>query len=40
MMMQRFNLRSDFELIALIRSMVEEKSDQSRLRDYLLKNYG
>ena len=40
MMMQKFNLRSDFELIALIRRMVEKKSDPNRLRDYLLNNYG
>jgi DNA-binding NarL/FixJ family response regulator len=40
MMMQKFNLRSDFELMALIRKMVEKKSHPNMLRDYLVNNYG
>ncbi|KLP53406.1 LuxR family transcriptional regulator [Enterobacter genomosp. O] len=40
MMMQKFNLRSDFELIALIRKMVEKNNHPNMLRDYLVNNYG
>ncbi|MCU6425998.1 LuxR C-terminal-related transcriptional regulator [Enterobacter sichuanensis] len=40
MMMQKFNLRTDFELIALIRKMVEKKSYPNLLRDYLVNHYG
>ncbi|HDC4833482.1 TPA: response regulator transcription factor [Enterobacter cloacae] len=34
-MMQKFNLRTDFELIALIRRMVQRNSYPNRLGDYL-----
>lgn len=40
MMMQKFNLRSDFELMALIRKMVEKNNHPNMLRDYLVNNYG
>mgnify|MGYP001072423267 FL=1 len=40
MMMQKFNLRSDFELIALIRKMVEKNNHPNMLRDYLVNNSG
>ncbi|WP_148243122.1 helix-turn-helix transcriptional regulator [Enterobacter asburiae] len=39
-MMQKFNLRNDFELMALIRKMMEKKSHLNMLRDYLVNNYG
>jgi DNA-binding CsgD family transcriptional regulator len=38
--MQKFNLRSDAELIALIHRMVEKKSQPNRLRDFLVNHYG
>ncbi len=35
MMMQKFNLRSDYELIVLLRRLMEKKSRPNLLRDYL-----
>ncbi|MGM1297125.1 LuxR C-terminal-related transcriptional regulator, partial [Enterobacter hormaechei] len=39
MMMQKFNLRSDYELIVLLRRLMEKKSRPNLLRDYLENNY-
>lgn len=38
MMMQKFNLRSDYELVVLLRRMMEKKSRPNLLRDYLENN--
>lgn len=38
--MQKFNLRSDFELVALIHRMVEKNTPGNRLRDYLTHHHG
>ncbi|MGX5026163.1 LuxR C-terminal-related transcriptional regulator [Enterobacter asburiae] len=40
LLMQKFDLRSDFELMALIHRMVEKNTHPNRLRDYLVNNYG
>ncbi|RJL04703.1 LuxR C-terminal-related transcriptional regulator [Enterobacter chuandaensis] len=40
LLMQKFDLRSDFELMALIHRMVEKNAHPNRLRDYLVNNYG
>lgn len=39
MMMQKFNLRSDYELIVLLRKLIEKKSRPNLLRDYLENSY-
>lgn len=39
MMMQKFNLRSDYELIVLLRRLMEKKSRPNLLSDYLENNY-
>ncbi|MCP5978186.1 helix-turn-helix transcriptional regulator, partial [Klebsiella pneumoniae] len=39
MLMQKFNLRSDYELIVLLRRLMEKKSRPNQLRDYLENNY-
>ena len=39
MLMQKFNLRSDYELIVLLRRLMEKKSRPNLLRDYLENNY-
>lgn len=38
LLMQKFDLRSDFELMALIHRMVEKNTCPNRLRDYLIDN--
>ena len=38
MLMQKFNLRSDYELIVLLRRLMEKKSCPNLLRDYLENN--
>ncbi len=38
MLMQKFNLRSDYELIVLLRRLMEKKSRPNLLRDYLENN--
>lgn len=40
LLMQKFDLRSDYELMALIHRMVEKNTHPNRLRDYLVNNYG
>lgn len=40
LLMQKFNLRSDFELVALIHRMVEKNTPRNRLRDYLTHHHG
>lgn len=40
LLMQKFNLRSDFELVALIHRMVEKNTPGNRLRDYLTHHHG
>lgn len=39
MMMQKFNLRSDYELIVLLRRLMEKKSQPNQLRDFLENDY-
>lgn len=39
MLMQKFNLRSDYELIVLLRRLMEKKNRPNLLRDYLENNY-
>ncbi|MBN4832990.1 helix-turn-helix transcriptional regulator [Enterobacter hormaechei] len=39
MMMQKFNLRSDYELSVLLRRLMAKKSRPNLLRDYLENNY-
>lgn len=39
MMMQKFNLRTDYELIVLLRRLMEKKSQPNQLRDFLENDY-